>query len=88
MSPVDGFRFDLAYFLCGAVPEDPDLYIMINADDERRDFTIQQDAPPGWRVVVDTWAPAGRDFYPTGSGPYREGGTRSVGPRSIVVLAR
>jgi isoamylase len=57
------------------------LYVMANMWWEPVDFTIQ--TPGDWRVVIDTSIESGHVAVPAVAGP-----AVTVGPRSIVVLAR
>jgi isoamylase len=76
----------LAFCLHGASQGDEDIYVMINARWEEREFHIQEGTAQGWKRIVDTALPSPDDFSETGlpleAIKYR------VAPRSVVVLLR
>jgi isoamylase len=78
----------LAYFLNGASVEDDDLYVMINAHWEDRNFKLQHGQASDWHRVVDTSLPTPEDIIE----PERQGLLESAGylvrARSVVVLRR
>jgi glycogen operon protein len=76
----------LAFLLDGASRLDDDIYVMINAYWQERQFQIQEGTPQDWARVVDTALPSPEDFSDPGL-PLRQL-TYQVAPRSIVVLVR
>ena len=76
----------LAFCLHGASQGDEDIYVMINAHWEEREFHIQEGTAEGWRRIVDTALSSPDDFrepgLPLAAIKYL------VAPRSIVVLLR
>ena len=76
----------LAFCLRGASQADEDIYVMINAHWEEREFHILEGTAEGWRRIVDTALPSPDDFREPGL-PL-EALKYLVAPRSIVVLLR
>ena len=76
----------LAFCLHGASQGDEDIYVMINAHWEEREFHIQEGTAEGWRRIVDTALPSPDDFREPGL--HLERIKYLVAPRSIVVLLR
>ncbi len=76
----------LAYFLNGAVLDDDDLYVMLNAHWQACDFTIQE--PGSWRRIVDTSLASPYDIGDAEQAPPLASPVYAVGPRSVVVLLR
>jgi glycogen operon protein len=78
----------LAFCLRGASQGDDDVYAMINAYWEPRDFALQDGDPDEWRRVVDTARESPEDILePADEAPLRSA-PYSVAPRSVVVLVR
>ncbi len=75
----------LAYFLSGKSQEDDDLYVMINAHWEGRNFELMEPGP--WIRIADTSLPPPQDFQEESqeqvSLPYY-----AVAPRAVVVFIR
>ncbi len=78
----------LAYCLRGDSQDDVDLYVMINAHEDSRDFTIQEFTHGNWRLVVDTAHPSPADIYEAGHEPVVTKPAYAVSGRSVVVLMR
>jgi isoamylase len=78
----------LAYILNGASVGDDDLYVMINAHWEDRNFKVQKGQPSEWRRVVDTARSSPDDILEPGSEPKLESPDYLVRARSVVVLRR
>ena len=77
----------LAFYLNGKSENSLDLYVMINGDDTRQTFNIQNQNDKDWKVLVDTSQPSGKDFLDkpeTLPNKYNF----SVASRSIVILIR
>jgi glycogen operon protein len=76
----------LAFGLHGASQQDTDLYVMINAAPQPREFGIYEGAPGDWKRIVDTSLASPADFDDAGID------VRScryvVADRSVVVLVR
>ncbi len=88
--PVD-FGHDsrcLAYMLHGASVDDDDLYVMINAYWEDRNFSIQEGSADEWRRVIDTARPSPQDIFEPGEDASLESPNYLVRARSVVVLRR
>jgi len=77
----------LAYCLHGVSQSDDDLYVMINADWQPRQFTIQEGVPEDWKRVIDTSLPSPNDIVETAA-PNIHTLVYTAGPRSVVVLTR
>ena len=78
----------LAYCLHGAPEGDADLYVMINASQERAVFALQEGSPADWQRVIDTSCAAPDDFRALGSEEPLSAREYVVAPRSVVVLLR
>jgi isoamylase len=78
----------LAYCLHGASQNDDDLYVMINADWQSRQFTIQEGVPEDWQRVVDTNLPSPNDIVDSATAPNINTLVYTAAPRSVVVLTR
>jgi glycogen operon protein len=76
----------LAFCLHDASQGDEDIYVMINAHWEEREFYIQEGTPQEWTRVVDTDLPSPDDF--SDRGELVERMKYVVASRSIVVLTR
>lgn len=77
-----------AFFLNGAKFKDCDLYVMLNAHWDDREFKIQRFMPDRWHVVVDTGQPSPEDIFEKGKGPIVASRQYLVKGRSVVVLQR
>jgi glycogen operon protein len=75
----------LAYFLSGASMGDDDLYVMINAHWNERNFNVQEGKPAEWRRVVDTARTNGEDILAPGAEPRLESPSYVLQGRSLVV---
>jgi isoamylase len=78
----------VAYLLNGASVGDGDLYVMMNAHWNHRDFTVPGDQVRPWRRVVDTSRPSPEDIVEAGSEPALAAASYPVRARSVVVLRR
>jgi glycogen operon protein len=78
----------VAYLLNGASAGDGDLYVMMNAHWNDRDFTVPGEQARPWRRVVDTSRPSPEDIVEPGSDPRLEAASYLVRARSVVVLRR
>jgi isoamylase len=78
----------LAYLLCGEKVNDEDLYVMINAHWEDKDFHVQEGQPGDWRRVVDTARKSPDDICEPGHEPKLESAKYTVRAHSVVVLLR
>ena len=78
----------VAYLLNGASAGDGDLYVMMNAHWNDRDFTVPGEQARPWRRVVDTSRPAPEDIVEPGSEPVLAAASYPVRARSVVVLRR
>jgi glycogen operon protein len=78
----------LAFCLHGASQGDVDLYAMINAGPDERAFAIQEEAPGGWRRVIDTALDSPHDIAASQAEMPRVSGGYRVQGRSVVVLVQ
>ena len=78
----------LAYMLRGESIGDDDLYVMINAHWEDRNFVVQQGDSSGWRRVLDTARPSPEDIVEPGNEPRLKSAGYTVRARSVVVLRK
>jgi len=78
----------LAYMLRGESIGDDDLYVMINAHWEDRNFVVQEGKPSEWRRVVDTARPSPEDIVEPGNEPRLKSAGYTVRARSVVVLRK
>jgi glycogen operon protein len=78
----------LAYFLGGDSMGDDDLYVMINAHWEDRDFSVLEGQPHEWRRVVDTARPSPQDILEPGTEQRLDAARYPLRARSVVVLRR
>jgi glycogen operon protein len=78
----------LAYCLHGGSQQDVDLYVMINAHENARDFMIQEFTGGDWKLVVDTDHASPADIYEAGQEPVVTKPAYTVAGRSVVVLMR
>ena len=78
----------LAYALRGASVSDDDLYVMINAHWEDRNFTVQEGKPSEWRRVMDTAQPSPNDIVEPGNETQLKSESYIVRARSVVVLRK
>jgi isoamylase len=77
-----------AYFLSGASVGDDDLYVMINADWQDKEFRIQEGRAESWFRVVDTSLLSPQDILDPGEEPSLNSDQYLVRARSVVVLRR
>jgi isoamylase len=77
---------ELAYCLLGGSEADDDLYVMINASREDRDFEVQEAGP--WKRVIDTARPGGADICAPRALVGSESRTYRVRGTSVAVLLR
>jgi len=75
-----------AYCLHGASVDDDDLYVMINAHWEEREFEIQEGKAEDWLRVADTSLASPEDFSEPGLEPALKSLSYLVAPRSLVLL--
>ena len=78
----------LAYYLRGTSVSDDDLYVMINAERQDKNFTIHVGKSRDWRRVIDTSRKSPDDFREPGKEAVIRSDHYSVKARSIVVLIR
>ena len=78
----------LAFVLHGAVEQDCDIYVMINAYWEAVTFQIQEGTAGEWRQVVDTSLESPLDFSEPGNAIPLQSSHYQVAARSVVVLVR
>ena len=79
----------LAFFLSGAALVDDDIYVLINASEEDREFAVQIGGPRDWLKVVDTARPSPADIAEPGSEERLVSGEPAlVRARSVIVLRR
>jgi len=76
----------LAFCLHGASQDDNDIYVMINAYWEAREFQVQEGTAQEWRRIADTSLPSPDDCSSDGV-PLRQM-KYALAPRSVVVLLR
>jgi isoamylase len=75
-----------AYCLHGAALDDDDLYVMVNAHWEGREFEIQEGKAEDWLRVADTSLPSPEDFSKPGFEPALKSLSYAVAARSVVIL--
>ncbi|MDA1185334.1 MAG: isoamylase [Acidobacteria bacterium] len=78
----------LGFYLSGAPEGDDDLYVMINASEQPRLFTVQAPGGGAWLRVVDTCLDSPADFRDPGEEAPQPSRTYDVGARATVVLIR
>ena len=77
-----------AFYLNGESESDDDIYVMINAGDEDRTFTIQEGDAKRWLRVVDTSLKSPYDIREPGHEVALRSAKYRVKERSVVVLMR
>lgn len=78
----------LAYRLHGASQNDADLYVMINAYWEQRNFTINEGTEDQWKGIIDTGKPSPDDIIDETAAQPLHTLFSTVQARSVVVLTR
>ncbi len=78
----------LAWRLRGAQFGEGDLYVMVNAGDQPRQFHVQEGIASDWQRLVDTSLPSPQDIAEPGKEMRLKSLDYEVGPRSVVVLNR
>ena len=78
----------LAFCLDGGSQNDVDLYVMINAHSEPRNFTVQPFRGGSWKLVIDTSRDSPNDIFEAGSEPAVVKPKCPVAGHSITVLMR
>jgi isoamylase len=78
----------LAYLLKGGAVGDDDLYVMINAHGEQKEFVVQEGEAAQWRRAIDTSRPSPEDILESGAEPVLNNLNYKVGARSLVVLRK
>jgi glycogen operon protein len=78
----------LAYLLKGCAVDDDDLYVMINAHSEEKEFVVQDGEASQWRRMIDTSRASPEDIFEPGEEPVLESLNYKVGARSLVVLRK
>ncbi|HEX7862252.1 MAG TPA: isoamylase [Verrucomicrobiae bacterium] len=78
----------LAYILRGASVGDDDLYVMINAHWDDREFKFQAGQKGEWSRVIDTFQPSPEDVFTEGNEPVLRSNSYLLHSRSIAVFRR
>ena len=78
----------LAFHLSGRSVNDGDLYVLINASLDPRNFRVLRGSPGLWRKVIDTAAASPRDISISGLPVDDSLEKVDIAPQSVVVLCR